>query len=172
LAIFRKKDDQKAAEPVPDGAVLPLKQGERTRFQPEPAGRQGLGKHEGRPSDMNADAKTLIIGREINLKGEIGECESLMVHGSAEAVLSNCRSFTITESGLLKGEADVQSAEVLGRFEGTLKVRGLLTIRKGGRVSGTISYAEVEIEQGGRLDGQIDTVEPELVGGRAAGIRA
>ena len=117
---------------------------------------------------MAPEPKTLVIGREINLKGEIADCDTLMVHGSAEATLNNCRSFVITESGVLNGTADVQSAEVMGRYEGTLTVRGRLIIRSGGRVQGQINYAEVEIEPGGRLDGQIDTVEPELVPARAA----
>lgn len=117
---------------------------------------------------MAPEAKTLVIGREINLKGEIGDCDSLMVHGTAEATLNNCRSFVITESGKLIGTAEVQQAEVMGRFEGTLKVRGRLVIRAGGRVQGDISYAEIEIEPGGRIDGAIDSVEPELVQTRAA----
>lgn len=118
---------------------------------------------------MAPDAKTLVIGREINLKGEIGDCDSLMVHGNAEAALTDCRSFLITETGVLKGTAEVQEAEVLGRFEGTLKVRGRLVIRSGGRVQGKISYADIEIEPGGRIDGEIDSVEPELVRNSAAG---
>ena len=47
-------------------------------------------------------------------------------------------------------------------------MRGRLHIRAGGRVSGEISYAEIEIEPGGRLDGEIRSIEPQLVQSRQA----
>ncbi len=119
---------------------------------------------------MNAEPKTLVVGREIRMKGEIGNCEHVLIHGFAEAALSDCRAFEVSQGGTLKGSAEVQSAEVSGRFDGTLTVRGRLVVRAGGRVSGEISYAEIEIEPGGRLDGQIRSIEPQLVENkRAAG---
>ncbi len=117
---------------------------------------------------MNAEPKTLVVGREIRLKGEIGNCEHVLIHGFAEAALSDCRAFEVSQGGTLQGSAEVQSAEVSGRFEGTLKVRGRLVIRAGGRVSGDVSYAEIEIEPGGRLDGQIQSIEPQLVENKLA----
>jgi cytoskeletal protein CcmA (bactofilin family) len=166
--MFRKKQPDETTAEREEGPVLPLKQRKPGTFRPEPARPARRPRSEGGKSDMAPEAKTLVIGREINLKGEVGDCDSLMVHGSAEAVLTNCRSFVITEGGVLKGTAEVQEAEVMGRFEGTLKVRGRLIIRSGGRVQGTISYADIEIEPGGRIDGEIDAVEPELVRSRAA----
>ncbi|MDF1722734.1 MAG: polymer-forming cytoskeletal protein [Minwuia sp.] len=117
---------------------------------------------------VNAEPKTLIVGREIRMKGEIGNCEHVLIHGFAEAALSDCRAFEVSQSGTLNGSAEVQSADVSGRFDGTLKVRGRLIIRAGGRVSGDIAYAEIEIEPGGRLDGQIQSIEPQLVTNKRA----
>lgn len=117
---------------------------------------------------VNAEPKTLVVGREIRMKGEIGNCEHVLIHGFADAALSDCRAFEVSQGGTLKGSAEVQTAEVSGRFDGTLKVRGRLIIRTGGRVSGEISYAEIEIEPGGRLDGQIQSIEPQLVENKRA----
>ena len=166
--MFRKKQPEEPVVEREEGSRLPLKERKPGAFRPELAKPARSSRPEGGKSDMAPEAKTLVIGREINLKGEIGDCDSLMVHGSAEATLNNCRSFVITESGVLKGEAEVQEAEVFGRYEGTLKVRGKLIIRTGGRVQGRISYADIEIEQGGRIDGEIDAIETELVPARAA----
>jgi len=164
--MFRKKPEQPAqAEPEAKPA-LPMKERKPGAFKPELARPD---RSDGRGSDVSPEAKTLVIGREINLKGEIRDCDSLMVHGTADAELTNCRRFHITESGTLTGTAEVHDAEVQGRFEGTLKVRGRLIIRSGGRVHGAVSYAEIEIEPGGRIDGEIDTIEPELVQNRATG---
>ncbi len=117
---------------------------------------------------VNAEPKKLVVGREIRMKGEIGNCEHVLIHGLAEAALTDCKAFEVSQSGILKGSAEVQSAEISGRFEGTLTVRGRLHIRAGGRVSGEISYAEIEIEPGGRLDGDIRSIEPQLVQSRQA----
>lgn len=166
--MFRKKPPEDGDAPAEEGPVLPLKERKPGGFRPELAQEQRADRQERRGQTMAADAKTLVIGREINLKGEITDCDSVMVHGSAEASLTACRSFHISESGVLTGSAEVQDAEVLGRFEGTLKVRGKLTIRASGRVKGRISYASIEVEPGGRIDGEIDSVEPEVVRNRAA----
>lgn len=62
---------------------------------------------------------------------------------------------TITDPGIFNGNAAIDEAEVHGRFEGDLVVRNRLLIRATGRVSGTVSYGQIEIEAGGRISGTI-----------------
>ena len=102
-----------------------------------------------------ADVRTLIVGREISLSGEINSCNKLVVEGSVEANLQNCRDVDISESGLFKGSASIDDAEVRGRFDGNLTVRKRLLIRSTGRVTGTIRYGQIEIECGGQISGDI-----------------
>jgi cytoskeletal protein CcmA (bactofilin family) len=101
------------------------------------------------------DLRKLIVGREISLSGEINSCDKLIVEGSVEANLQNCHDVDIAESGLFKGSATIEEAEVRGRFEGNLSVRKRLLIRATGRVSGTIRYGQIEIECGGQISGDI-----------------
>ena len=61
----------------------------------------------------------------------------------------------IAESGLFKGNAEIEQAEIRGQFEGELVVSKRLLIRATGHVSGTISYGEIEIERGGKVSGVI-----------------
>ncbi len=82
--------------------------------------------------------RRLSVGREITLSGEINSCDKLIIEGSVEANLNNCRDVEIAESGLFKGSASIEDAEVRGRFEGNLTVRKRLLIKATGRVSGTI----------------------------------
>ena len=93
--------------------------------------------------------------REITLSGEINSCDKLFIEGSVEANLTNCRDVDIAESGLFKGSASIEEAEVRGRFEGNLSVRKRLLIKATGRVSGTIRYGQIEIECGGQISGDI-----------------
>jgi cytoskeletal protein CcmA (bactofilin family) len=107
------------------------------------------------PEHGDADARKLIVGREITLSGEINSCDKLIIEGSVEANLANCRDVDIAESGLFKGSASIEDAEIRGRFEGSLTVRKRLLIKSTGRVSGTIRYGQIEIECGGQISGDI-----------------
>ncbi|MGQ0662661.1 MAG: bactofilin family protein [Pseudomonadota bacterium] len=119
----------------------------------------------GRPSTWGrdkpgseVDVKKLIVGREISLSGQITSCDRLIVEGRVEASLSDSRMIDIAESGIFKGTAEIDNADIAGRFEGKLTVRERLFIRATGRVHGTIRYGQIEIEPGGEIAGDIQVV--------------
>jgi len=103
----------------------------------------------------DSEVRRLTVGREISLSGEIASCDTLIVEGSVEANLQNCRDVDIAESGIFKGTAEIDSADVRGTFEGNLVVRKRLLIRTGGQVTGTIRYGQLEIELGGQICGDV-----------------
>jgi cytoskeletal protein CcmA (bactofilin family) len=133
-----------AETPKPGDTVRPAATGEAARPAAAPP-----------PAKRAAETRKLIVGREISLSGEITACDRLVVEGSVEANLANCRDIDIAESGLFKGSASIDDAEVRGRFEGTLNVRRRLLIRATGRVIGTVRYGQIEIECGGQISGDI-----------------
>lgn len=122
-----------------------------------PAGlRPGLGL----PGQAAADnSRKLVVGREISLAGEIKACEKLVVEGRVEADLKDCRMLHIAQSGLYRGGALVQQAEIGGRFEGDLTVTGLLKLQPTGRITGTLRYGEIEIARGGKIAGTVEEIE-------------
>jgi cytoskeletal protein CcmA (bactofilin family) len=107
------------------------------------------------------DSKRLIVGRDIVLTGEIKACDRLVVEGRVEAALSDIRTVEITPSGVLKGAAQVDSADIAGSYEGDLTVQQRLLIRATGRVHGQIRYGSIEIERGGRIGGQVEALTSE-----------
>jgi cytoskeletal protein CcmA (bactofilin family) len=119
------------------------------------------------PSGQSTDSKKLIVGRGINLNGEIRTCDSLVVEGTVEAVLSDCRSVELAPTGQFKGSATIEVADISGRFDGELTVNGRLTVRATGKVLGKIHYGQLEIERGGIISGTIEAL-PETA--QAAGI--
>ena len=120
---------------------------------PEPIRRVGdIGTQ---PRRSDSELRKLTVGREITLSGEITSCDKLIIEGSVEANLNNCRDVEIAETGLFKGSASIEEAEIQGRFEGNLTVRKRLLIKASGRVSGTIRYGQIEIECGGQISGDI-----------------
>lgn len=102
-----------------------------------------------------SDGGQLIVGPNIKLKGsEITDCEILVVEGRVEASM-NSRDIRIAETGVFSGKAEIDVAEVRGRFEGELTARKRLIVYATGRVSGTIRYGAMMVEEGGVVSGNV-----------------
>ena len=106
----------------------------------------------------DTEGKKLIVGREIALSGEIRACDLLVVEGRVEAVLSDSRAIEVSATGVFKGKAQIESAEISGVFEGELVTTDKLIIHSTGRVYGNIRYGQIEIARGGIIAGQIDVL--------------
>ena len=97
----------------------------------------------------------LTVGPNIKLKGvEITDCDTLVVEGLVEATMDS-RVMQIAEQGAFNGSAEIDVAEIRGEFNGTLTVRQKLVIYSTGKVTGTIRYGKLVIEEGGQLAGEI-----------------
>jgi cytoskeletal protein CcmA (bactofilin family) len=115
-------------------------------------------------SQTTEGGSKLTVGPNIKLKGvEITDCDTLVVEGMVEATMDS-RVIQISEQGAFKGSAEIDVAEIRGEFHGNLTVRQKLVIYSTGKVTGTIRYGKLVIEEGGQLSGEIqfgfDTVAP------------
>ena len=108
-----------------------------------------------RPRPGDAESKKLIVGREIRLSGEITSCDKLVVKGQVEASLSDARVIEVAPTGYFKGDAQVDEADISGRYEGELTAKDKLIVRSSGRVSGSIRYGRIVIESGGEISGDM-----------------
>ncbi len=127
---------------APDGATIRQQFEAVRRYAAEPS--VGLSRQPGQaPAE---EPSRLLIGRDISFKGQIADCQSLIVEGKV-AANAKCRSLQIQESGVYKGEIEAETVEVCGRIEGRVQVRGRLTIRAAGRqLSGEIRHEPVPQE--------------------------
>lgn len=105
-------------------------------------------------SNAASPAANLHVGRGLKLEGKIQSCDSLVIEGDVQATIES-GTLTITETGDVRGDATVDEAEVNGKFDGTLTVKKCLTINSSGRVTGTVRYGELKVEQGGQVSGEI-----------------
>lgn len=110
------------------------------------------------PEAPNRPDQKLTVGQGIQLKGEISNCDTLVVQGHIEATAST-RCIEIADSGTFKGNAEIQMADISGHFEGDLAVADRLIIRSSGRVKGKIRYNSIEIEAGGEIAGDIQVTQ-------------
>lgn len=124
------------------------------------AGQHSLGKPLGSEAaafaagDKEGGSK-LTVGPNIKLKGvEITDCDTLVVEGTVEATM-NSRVIQIAEQGAFKGSAEIDIAEIRGQFDGNLTVRQKLVIYSTGKVTGTIRYGKLVVEEGGQISGDI-----------------
>ena len=112
--------------------------------------------------------KSLIIGRDVHLKGEIFACDKLVVEGDAEIALTGCRHLQIGAAGSFRGTAEVAEADIGGQFEGNLVARERLTVRPTGRVKGAVRYAQITIEAGGQSTGEMTRLDAAPAGASGA----
>ena len=110
--------------------------------------------------DEKKEGSKLHVGADIHLKGEITSCDRLIVEGKVEASMTS-KEIEISKSGVFNGTVDIDTADISGQFDGTMKARKRLVIRKTGCVTGTISYGEIEIEPGGEIGGSFKRIAGE-----------
>ena len=112
------------------------------------------------PRNKDQSERKLTIGTGIRLKGDISDCDSLLVEGKIEASVK-ADKVEIKEGGTIVGDAEIGIADISGRFEGSLTVTGHLIVRSTGRVSGRIRYQAIMVEAGGEISGDIQAKSPE-----------
>lgn len=158
-------DSADGAKPVRPAQVMPAAaQNRGTVNRPEIVRRAtdyASGPADDRTMGSYGDGKKLIVGREIALNGQISSCEKLVVEGTVEASMSECREIEIAETGMFKGEAEIEIAEISGAFEGTIIARDLLIIRSTGRVTGSVRVGRLEVERGGQIQGDVQILKAE-----------
>jgi len=106
-------------------------------------------------ADGHDTGKRLIVGKGIQLKGEITACDRLVVEGQVEVTMNATRTLEIAPSGHFIGSCEVEEADVSGVYDGDLTVRGRLIVHHNGKVTGKICYGELELERGGQIAGEL-----------------
>ena len=173
LDSFRRKPDSSrlpSANARPESPYAELRQALNTTtpdaVKPETPAPEPPKAHEpAKPSQPGGDVVCkLIVGPDIKLKGaEITDCDTLVVEGRVEASMDS-RVIQIAETGVFVGRAGVDVAEIRGRFDGELTANKQLLIRSTGRVSGTIRYGKIAIEEGGELSGDVAAISATAKG--------
>ncbi|NGM23656.1 polymer-forming cytoskeletal protein [Roseomonas stagni] len=131
---------------------------------PQMGGAMGGGMPAGQPSaptmptprPSSPDRRTLVVGRGISLQGTVADAERLVVEGTVESQMIQATELSISQTGVFKGEVQVEDAEIAGTFDGTLTARGQLVIRGTGRVIGVARCRRLMVEDGGQISGRME----------------
>ncbi|MDB5413232.1 MAG: hypothetical protein JWR10_1567 [Rubritepida sp.] len=184
MSIFgRKKDDSEGQAPNDPAAVPTSRDAELTMptyrapaansapmgMPPKPgtapvrpgvpiaAGAQRPGPRTENPNER----RTLIVGRGISLQGTVADAERLVVEGTVESQMIQAAELSVTQTGVFRGEVQVEDAEIGGLFDGTLTARGNLVIRSTGKVKGMARYKKLSVEEGGQIVGSMEMLQGE-----------
>ena len=92
------------------------------------------------------------------VQGTIQDAERLVVEGTVEASSLLAQELQIAQGGVLKGQVEVEDAEISGLMDGMLTVRGSLVLRGPGQVIGEARCRRLQVEDGGQLSGKISMI--------------
>jgi cytoskeletal protein CcmA (bactofilin family) len=107
---------------------------------------------------QGGERRTLVVGRGISVQGTITDAERLVVEGTVEASSLNAAELQIAQGGVLKGQVEVEDAEISGLMDGILTVKGSLVLRGSGQVIGEARCRRLQVEEGGQLSGKISMI--------------
>lgn len=102
------------------------------------------------------DRRTLVVGRGISVQGSVQDAERLVVEGTVESSMINAKELSVAPGGLFRGGVEVEDAEIAGTVDGTLTVRGHLTVAATGRLLGKATCKRLRVEDGGQITGQLE----------------
>jgi cytoskeletal protein CcmA (bactofilin family) len=115
------------------------------------------------PRPASGERRTLVVGRGISLQGTVSEAERLVVEGTVESQMIQATELSISQTGVFKGEVQVEEAEIAGTFDGTLTARGMLVIRGTGRILGQARCRRLMVEEGGQISGRMEMLGDKAI---------
>lgn len=105
------------------------------------------------------ERRALVVGRGIALSGgAISDCERLEVHGTVEVSIRHALELIVADSGVFRGEAEIEEADISGTFEGSVTATARLVVRATGKVTGTIRCHRLMVEEGAQVSGKIEMI--------------
>ncbi len=102
-----------------------------------------------------------VLSRGVTLKGELSGREDVSIDGDFEGQIRvSGAGVTIGVNGRVTAEVEADEIVVEGRFDGSLRARQRLVIRRSGHVTGEIETSRLAIEDGAVVRGRVEMTQP------------
>lgn len=101
-------------------------------------------------------ADQCVIGRGIQIRGNLSGGEDLVVEGTIEGHISMKNHLTVSESGTITADISTNSLEVHGRVSGQIEATEMVSLSAAANVVADIRAPRVVIEDGARFKGRIE----------------
>ncbi|RYF99174.1 MAG: polymer-forming cytoskeletal protein [Chitinophagaceae bacterium] len=107
-----------------------------------------------------------IIAAGTTLKGDITSSGDIRIDGTLQGNIICTAKVVIGANGVIEGDIAGQQADIMGKVNGTIKVKELLQLKGGSQVTGNIYSSKLQIEPTANFNGQChmnNTPEPSPV---------
>jgi cytoskeletal protein CcmA (bactofilin family) len=95
-----------------------------------------------------------IIAAGTTLKGDITSNGDIRIDGTLQGNIHCTAKVVIGANGTVEGDIAGQQADIMGKVNGTIKVKELLQLKGGSQVSGNLYAAKLQIEPSASFNGQ------------------
>ena len=118
---------------------------------------------------MNAaDGTVAIIGKSVQIRGEVKGSEDLMVDGHVEGTITLLESrLTIGPNAHVAANISAKDVILFGQLIGNVSATGRVELRDGCDLVGDISAARLSIEEKAVFRGKVEPLQGEKAGGVA-----
>src|SRR5277367_6420525 len=118
---------------------------------------------------MNAgDSAVAIIGKSVQIRGEVNGSEDLVVDGHVEGTITLVESrLTIGPNAHVAANVSAKDVILLGQLSGNISATGRVELRDGCDLVGDISAGRLSIEGKAVFRGKVEPLQSDKAGGVA-----
>jgi len=95
-----------------------------------------------------------LIGAGTTMKGDITSNGDLRIDGTLVGNIHCSAKVVIGANGNVQGDINGQTADIMGKVTGTIKVKDLLQLKGGSAVNGNIEASKLQIEPTASFNGE------------------
>ncbi len=106
------------------------------------------------------EGASAVIGRSVQIRGEVRGSEDLMVDGQVEGTITLLESrLTIGPHATVAAHVTARDVILQGRLNGNIRATGRVELRKGCDLVGDISAGRLSIEENAMFRGKVDLIQ-------------
>src|SRR5258708_2073789 len=106
------------------------------------------------PGEAPVSASASLIGAGTTMKGDITSNGDLRIDGMLVGNIHCSAKVVIGANGVVEGDINGQTADIMGKVTGTIKVKDLLQLKGGSHLNGNIQATKLQIEPTANFNGQ------------------
>ncbi|MBS1935183.1 MAG: polymer-forming cytoskeletal protein [Bacteroidetes bacterium] len=118
--------------------------------------------------DTPSGSSASLIGAGTSLKGDITSNGDLRIDGTLTGNINCSAKVVIGANGVVEGDIVGQQADIMGKVNGTIKVKDLLQLKGGSIVNGNIQAAKLQIEPSATFNGECHMITTAASNGKVS----
>jgi len=109
-------------------------------------------------SNVSNHNNDLSIPDGVTFVGSINVPGFAQINGDISGELT-CNELEVGPQGNVRGKVQAQGIQVHGKLENDINCKGLVKIYNTGKVTGKLTYSEIDIDRGGQFIGSMSSIK-------------